>query len=53
MHRIGKHSEVNARRLKVRMTSQMVVEETTARAGTLAQNEKYKDVGIERFKTRG
>ena len=45
---IGKYSEGNARPLKVRMRSQLAVEEITARASRLAQTVECKDVWIKR-----
>ena len=47
-HRIGKYNEGNTRPLKVRMRSQLAVEEITARANRLAQTEEYKDIWIKR-----
>ena len=44
MHRIVKYSEGNTRPFKVRMRSQLAVEEKTARAGSLTQTEEHKDV---------
>ena len=47
-HRIGKYNEGNTRPLKVRMRSQLAVEEITARANRLAQTEEYKDIWMKR-----
>ena len=43
-YRIGKYSDGNARPLKVRMRSQLAVEEITARPGRLTQNLEHKDI---------
>ena len=47
-YRIGKYREGNIRPLKVRMRSQVTVEEITARANRLAQSERYKEIWIKR-----
>ena len=47
-HRIEKFKEENARPLKVRMRSQVAVEEITARASRLAQTEEYKEIWVKR-----
>ena len=47
-HKFGKYNEGNTRPLKVRMRSQLAVEEITARANRLAQTEEYKDIWIKR-----
>ena len=47
-YRIGKYREGNARPLKVRVRSQVTVEEIKARASMLAQSEGYKEIWIKR-----
>ena len=48
IHRIGKYNEGGARPLKVRMRSQVAVDEIMARTGKLAENDEYKDIWIKR-----
>ena len=48
VHRIGRYSEGGMRPLKVRMRSQVAVEEIMARTGKLAENTEYKDIWIKR-----
>ena len=47
-YRIGKYREGNIRPLKVRMRSQVAVEEITGRVGRLAQSEGNKEIWIKR-----
>ena len=47
-YRIGKYTEGGLRPLKVKMISQISVEEVLARTGKLAQRMEYKDVWIKR-----
>lgn len=46
--RLGRFQEGRARPLKVRLRSQMSVEEIMARSGKLADNPEYKDVWVKR-----
>ena len=48
IHRIGKYNEGGTRPLKVRMRSQVAVDEIMARTGKLAENDEYKDIWIKR-----
>ena len=48
IHRIGKYNEGGKRPLKVKMTSQMKVEEILARSGKLAEYHECKDIWIKR-----
>ena len=47
-YRIGKYTEGGKRPLKVRMRSQVTVEEILAKTGKLAQRMEYKDIWIKR-----
>ena len=48
VHRIGRYCERGNRPLKVRMRSQMAVEEIMARTGKLAESAEYKDIWLKR-----
>ena len=48
IHRIGKYIEGGKRPIKVKMTSQMKMEEILARTGKLAEHQEYKDIWIKR-----
>lgn len=47
-YRIGKYSEGGKKPLKVRMRSQVAVEEILARIGKLAESSEYKNIWVKR-----
>ena len=48
VHRIGKYNEGGTRPLRVRMRSQIAVEEMMARTGKLAEDIEHKDIWIKK-----